>query len=539
MGNPGATTGTWRLEIAGEAAPWIAVYPTEVVVPAGGHAECRVEFRVPREVPTGINNLGFSLIARGVTAEESSAVDGVLELGGGGALSVTVDPRSSRATLAGSHRVVVDNRSASPARVVLTAQAPVEVDVELSPDSLVVEAQSAASARLVVRPRTRLLRGPVRRHRFTVRVEALSGDAASAAATMVQRPFTTGLLPRAVAVVAAVALAVVGLSRLVADGDSTSVSVAGGGPSSTIPVDTPAAPETPVAPTDAGLSAPTSTAVVPPPVDTVPAVPNDQRRIAFQTTRDGNSEIYAMNADGTGVVNLSNSPSHDSEPAWSPDGHRIAFDSDRGGSGFDVWVMNADGSGVTRLTSEPAADGYPAWSPDGSKIAFITLRDGNSEIYVMNADGTGQRRLTTSPADDARPTWAPDGNRIAFQTNRDGNFEVYSMSAADGSSLENLTQNPASDLNPAWSPDGTRIAFDSTRDAPNAELYVMAANGTAITRLTTDPAKDFWPAWSRDSSAIAFQSGRDGDQELYVLRLGRPAPARLTASPGLDGEPSW
>src|SRR2546422_11296146 len=85
-------------------------------------------------------------------------------------------------------------------------------------------------------------------------------------------------------------------------------------------------------------------------------------KIAFQTNRDGNFEIYAMNADGTGLVNLTNDPAADEEPAWSPDRSEIAFDNNRDGN-YELYVMNADGSGVTRLTNNPAFDGFPAWSP--------------------------------------------------------------------------------------------------------------------------------------------------------------------------------
>ena len=93
-------------------------------------------------------------------------------------------------------------------------------------------------------------------------------------------------------------------------------------------------------------------------------------------------------------------------PAWSPDGSRIAFMSDRDGN-FEIYVMNADGSGPTRLTKNPESDAYPVWSADGSRIAFQSERDGNYEVYVMNADGSRQTNLTDNPAGDGNPTWSP------------------------------------------------------------------------------------------------------------------------------------
>jgi type II secretory pathway pseudopilin PulG len=126
---------------------------------------------------------------------------------------------------------------------------------------------------------------------------------------------------------------------------------------------------------------------------------------------------------------------------------RIAFISDRDGND-EIYVMNADGSGVTRLTNNPAYDGWPAWSPDGRRIAFASNRDGNPEIYVMNADGSGVTRLTNNPADDWAPSWSPDGRRIIFVSNRDGNYEIYVMNS-DGSGVTRLTNNPARDVWPA------------------------------------------------------------------------------------------
>ena len=156
--------------------------------------------------------------------------------------------------------------------------------------------------------------------------------------------------------------------------------------------------------------------------------------------------------------------------------------------------MNADGTGQTRLTTNSAHDSVPAWSPDGTKIAFASNRDGNYEIYVMNADGTGQTRLTNNAASmTCARAGRPDGTKIAFATNRDGNYEIYTMNA-DGASQTRLTNNAATDEAPAWSPDGTKIAFDSDRDG-NDEIYTMNADGSAPTRLTNVPEQDAAADW--------------------------------------------
>jgi TolB protein len=119
-----------------------------------------------------------------------------------------------------------------------------------------------------------------------------------------------------------------------------------------------------------------------------------------------------MNPDGSGDTQLTfglSGDSGDAEPSWSPDGTRIAFTSRRDGN-FEVYVMNADGSGQTNITNNPANDSGPEWSPDGTRIAFSSRRDGNRdgnyEVYVMDADGTDQTRVTTTAGGESfEPAW--------------------------------------------------------------------------------------------------------------------------------------
>ena len=245
----------------------------------------------------------------------------------------------------------------------------------------------------------------------------------------------------------------------------------------------------------------------------------DGRRIAFNSNRDGNWEVYVMNADGSGVTRLTENDVVDGSPTWSPDGTRIAFDSTRDGD-WDIYVMNADGSGVTRLTDNDAYDLSPVWSPDGRRMAFQSQRDGNWEIYVMNAAGSGVTRLTYNSAQDGSPAWSPDGRRIAFSSGRDGKREIYVMDAAG---VTRLTVRDAHDVGPAWSPDGRRIAFTSKRDG-NLEIYVMNADGSGVTRLTYNDARDLAPAWSPDGRRIAFHSNRDGNFEIYVMNASGEPP---------------
>ena len=267
-------------------------------------------------------------------------------------------------------------------------------------------------------------------------------------------------------------------------------------------------------------------------------------RIAFSSNRDGNYEIYVMNADGSAQTRLTTTDAYtyDDDAKWSPDGEKIAYTRAFLGLLGDIYVMNADGTGQTRLTNNVVPDHVPTWSPDGQKIAFHSTRDGNADIYVMNADGTGQTRLTNDDALDLRPDWSPDGQKIAFMSGI-FTFDIYVMNA-DGSGRTRLTNTyPAGDAHPAWSPDGQKIAFTSYRDAGNQDIYVMNADGSGLNRLTNNPMADFRPAWSPDGQKIAFTSNRDDgsglNYEIYVMNADGSEQTRVTNHSAADTSPAW
>jgi TolB protein len=221
-----------------------------------------------------------------------------------------------------------------------------------------------------------------------------------------------------------------------------------------------------------------------------PAWSPDGRTIAFFS----DPKIYLMNADGSEHRPLTKPLSMGGRSlAWSPDGRKLAFLHEGGcGQGcFNLYVVNSDGSGLRNLTSKLATGGHPgagpasdpAWSPDGRKLAFVRLNASlGAPIYVVQADGSGLRNLTPKPVGTyAAPAWSPDGRKIAFVSDRDGNSEVYVMNA-DGSGQRSLTRNPAFDADPAWSPDGRKLAFVSNRDGSYG-IYVMNADGSGQRRL--------------------------------------------------------
>lgn len=216
-------------------------------------------------------------------------------------------------------------------------------------------------------------------------------------------------------------------------------------------------------------------------------------RLAFVRGNEPAS-IYVTDPSRAQIAEVTVSPPHNDDPAWSPDGDVIAFT--RGTPNGDIYLVDADGTNLRRLTSDPADDQDPAWSPDGDQIAFVSRRDGYSEVYVMEADGRQETRITRDGASEVRhPTWSPSGEDIAFASNRDGNLEIYVVKT-DGTNEERLTSDESSeDIGPSWAPDGTRIAFVRAR-GEKTEIFVLNyAHPGRQRKLGVGLATAFDPAW--------------------------------------------
>jgi Tol biopolymer transport system component len=311
-----------------------------------------------------------------------------------------------------------------------------------------------------------------------------------------------------------------------------------------------------------------------------PAPYTSPRPIAFVSDREGNDDIYTVEADGSNLQRLTKDAGSDAQPVWAPDGTRLAFVSDRddipeiyvmdrtgaqvkrvtntrpggkwyawspdssqlvfewawdGTSHRDIYTVQADGSAQTRLTDGMGVYWNASWSADGQRIVFVVQRK-DAEIMSMDAHGNGWTALTDNETWEQLPTWSPDGSRIAFVTHRNGVWCAYAM-RSDGTGEYELLQGIEPNLYAAWSPTGDRIAVAALRDQQH-DIYVMNADGSAEIRLTDNPANDDAPAWSPDGKQIAFQSDRDGHREIYIKNAdGSGEERRLTTGGGQS--PAW
>ena len=262
-------------------------------------------------------------------------------------------------------------------------------------------------------------------------------------------------------------------------------------------------------------------------------VPGPNGLIAFESNRDGNNEVYVMNPDGTIEQNLTNHPANDVFPAWSPDGSRISFSSDRHrASDLDVYVMNADGSGVVQLTDSPGEDRGASWTSDGQVIVFHSarLRDANHifDLFTMNSDGTNEQLLFP----DASAAYACGDSAtgvVVFNSTADPlgtnpvnpggltDFEIFTVNI-DGSNVQQVTNNVVLDSGPKWSPDCSTISFNSLDAGGSLDVHRVDADGSNDVNLTNTPGVfDAFSAWSPDGTSIVFSSNRSVNFELFSM----------------------
>ena len=251
-------------------------------------------------------------------------------------------------------------------------------------------------------------------------------------------------------------------------------------------------------------------------VSTVFARAPSTAKIVFASTRDGNSEIYIMNPDGSEQENLTRHHSRDLAPVWSPTGEHIAFNSHRDGT-RDIYIMDANGKNVRKVFRRLAYREYPVWSPDGKKLAYTSASNGS--IYVGTIEGGHEERITSTNFLGGWPTWSPDSSEIAFIFTEGpwaDSLKVFNLETREERILM-PKEEIGKFLDPDWSPDGTRIVFYWSKKG----IYVIDRNGRGLRRLVSNASR---PVWSSLGDELVYGK----KQQLFKYNLNSRRSKQLT-----------
>jgi Tol biopolymer transport system component len=275
----------------------------------------------------------------------------------------------------------------------------------------------------------------------------------------------------------------------------------------------------------------------------------DSTRYIGEVPTGSSWDVYTMNADGSGRRQVTDDGAFDAAPSWSPDGTRIVYASDKGDPdrpacemhvtcNRDIFAMNADGSAPVQLTNEAGADWQPDWGPDG-RIVFVSERaDAGGDIFVMNADGTDVTRITATPEHEYQPRWSPDGSHIAF-VRSDGHAAGLFVMESDRSNEIRVARDLATSFSVepdildtfAWSPDGTMLAFAGGAEY-STTLFVVGTDGSNLRALVEEPQYGVGgPAWR---PAVSGGDTRTGQAASAVLS---PAPRECPVGIGFLRHP--
>lgn len=228
-------------------------------------------------------------------------------------------------------------------------------------------------------------------------------------------------------------------------------------------------------------------------------------RIAIVEHDSAGVQIWTVLPDGTSPQQLT-TKGFNATPSFSRDGKQIAYLSNQGAGGqYEIWVMNADGTGVHQVTHLQGDAGFPSFSPTGSRIVFSghTAANRKDDIYLVKTNGSGLSRITKNAGNNQQPVYSPNGHQIAFVSDRTGVAQVWLMNA-DGTHAKQITKDKVTHFVVDWSPDGRHLAYDDGNPGTPTSIVVSNADGSGAHKLTHGGTRDFGPRWSPDGRQIAF-----------------------------------
>ena len=258
-------------------------------------------------------------------------------------------------------------------------------------------------------------------------------------------------------------------------------------------------------------------------------------RLAFVSTRGKNKEIFVSEFDGHNPRQVTRLNSISISPAWSSDGHWLAYTSYASGNP-DIYIKNL-------IQNRGAVASYrgmnitPAWIPGKFSLAATLSLENDQDIYLLTGQGKIIKKLTDSWGIDVSPCFSPDGKKMAFVSKRAGTPQVY-IQDMESEAVQRLTFTGRYNTSPAWSPDGDKIAYVGIADG-EINIYVVGIDGTGQVQLTRHAGDNEDPCWSPDASLIAFTSTREGVARIYVMMANGGEQRRLFSMDGAQTNPEW
>ncbi len=249
----------------------------------------------------------------------------------------------------------------------------------------------------------------------------------------------------------------------------------------------------------------------------------DGTKILFESNRNGNWDIFLMDADGENQKPVTSDTSQNRRPSWHPSGKKILFESNRNGVNR-LYELNVKNLKAVEIAIE-GFDGTPIfarYSPDGNLIAFsASVGESEPNLYLVDSSGKNLRQVTSYNFRSLYPDWSPDGKRLVFFSRHETNNEddeIYTINL-DGSEIERLTNWPKHNFCPRWSPDGRKIAYVTSMEVSRPEIYVMDSNGENQQRITNNTDGDTLPSWSLDGTKLLVTGFRNGNYEICEVIL--------------------